>query len=843
MEDEYFIIWTTTPWTIPFNLAIMVNPELDYVRAKVNTGEKEESWIICKDLAGVFLSNVDEIAYEIEEEFKGADLEGMQYEHPWAKDNPDIKELQEEVPKLFTILLSSEYVDSSAGSGLVHCAPGCGPEDYEVGHRNGIPPYNVINEKGEFPDRIEKYKGLVAKRDDKEFIKMMKEDGFLIKKSPIEHDYPHCERCHNPIVFRTTKQWFFKTEDLKEKMLKFNKDVNWHPQTAKNAFNSWLDNLRDNSITKQRFWGTPAPIWVHRDENGDIDEYHVVGSIEEMKKLGGDKPDNIHKPWIDNVKIKHPETGTELERIPDVLDVWIDAGCACWASLYYPKKEEQFKEYFPADYIIEGKDQIRGWFNLLMVASALAFDKVPFKNVGMHGFLSGVDGVKMSKSLGNVISPQEIIDKSSVDNFRYYFTQSKAGDDLSFSWDQANLNQRHLNILWNTHKFLLDLVENSKNLVSLEEALELGGKHMELEENYVKSKVHSTLKSVTEKFESYKSDEIPGEVGELFLSISRDYIKAVRDKANSGDKEQVSAVIHTLYRGIMTTTKMFAPICPFITEMIYQNMKELGTDDFKEESVHHNEWPKYVEKAIDLETEKAFEDSLGVLSGLLAAREKAVINVRQPIQKAIVVSMQKGVADSIDKTRQSLLNQSNIKEIDAVEDFDKLTYNVKPNYKELGRDFGQDTSKLAEVINTYDKNKAKQIKELFDEKKDHVIELDGNPFEIKERHVEFDIEVEEPYVLVQSTKGLVVLDVTMTDELLNEGLSREFMRRIQNERKNKGMVKSDEISLSLDNKEFYDRIKDFEDQIKSVCGIKELTVGSGDIELDIKTFKVKISFL
>lgn len=814
-DNEYFVIWTTTPWTIPFNLAIMVNPDMEYVDATVTTATGKETWTICKDLANVFLGNVDDISFEISEPYLGKELEGKKYIHPWQDENPDIAELAKKYPNLFTILLSSEYVDSSAGSGLVHCAPGCGPEDYEVGVRNNLPPYNVINEKGQFPEHIAKYAGLVAKQDDKKFIKMMEEDGFLIKKSSIEHEYPHSERSQVPVVFRTTKQWFFKVEDLKEKMLELNKETYWHPGTAKNAFASWLDNLRDNSITKQRIWGTPAPIWIHKNERGEIDEHFVIGSREELESLAGKLPENLHKPWIDSITFTSPKTGNTLERVPDVLDVWIDAGCASWASLDYPKRKDLFEEYFPADFIVEGKDQIRGWFNLLMVAGILAFDAPAFKNVSMHGFLSGVDGVKMSKSLGNIISPEEIIQKTSVDTFRYYFTGNKAGEDISFSWDQLALHHRHLTILWNTAKYFLDQLDAQEDL-TIDDVLHIGPNHLTEIEQYMLSKTHTTIQHVTTLFESHKMDEVPEVVAELFLALSRNYIQAVRDKL-SRTKEERAAALYTIYKSISASITLFSPICPFITEAIYQNIaSRIQTKEYSYESIHEQPWPSAEKQQIRPAVEKSVELALGVISGVLAAREVAQQNVRQPLAKAVLITTHPETTKAAQELQELVKTQTNIKELDVVESFDKLVYIAKPNYKEIGLDFGTETATVAKAISEFEH--PEHIYATVQQGK--TFDLDGK--KIKPQHVTFDISVEKPFTCAHISQGIVAVDTTLSEELLIEGFCREFTRRIQQERKNMGLVKKDRVSVALSDKKVFDMINSRKQQVQELCGITEL---------------------
>ena len=451
-ENEYLVIWTTTPWTIPYNLGVMVNPEEDYVKAKVG----DEVWIVAAKLAGVFIQGVADKKYSVLEEMKGEALEGLEYEHPL---NDELKQVYTEIKlkssKIFTIVLSKAYVDTTAGSGLVHMAPGCGPEDYEIGHKNGIPPFNNLDEKGVFPKEMGPFAGWIAKKDDKKFIEFLRKKGSLIESTKVEHEYAHCQRCHNPVIFRTTKQWFFKVEDLKEKMVKANEGIKWVPQAAFNAFDSWLKNLRDNSITKQRFWGTPLPVW--RCE--ECKKYDVIGSAKELEKLSGKKPEDLHKPWIDQITIPC-ECGKEKKRIPDIIDVWVDAGTVSWNCLDYPGREDLFKELFPADFILEGKDQIRGWFNLLMVASMLAFDKPPFKSVYMHGFVQDAQGRKMSKSLGNYILPEEVVKEYGVDTLRYYMISgANPGIDINYNFDDVKLKHKNMFVFWNLHNFLIDMAK------------------------------------------------------------------------------------------------------------------------------------------------------------------------------------------------------------------------------------------------------------------------------------------------------------------------------------------------------------------------------------------------
>ncbi|MCK4521911.1 MAG: isoleucine--tRNA ligase, partial [Nanoarchaeota archaeon] len=589
-NNEFLIIWTTTPWTIPYNLGVMVNPELDYLKVKVD----REVWYVAKALAGAFIQGVANKKFTILDEFKGEKLEGTEYIHPLYDElREQYDKIKKKSPKAHTVLLSKEYVDTTAGTGLVHSAPGCGPEDYEIGKKYGIEPFNNLNERGEFED-MGKYSGFTAKKDDNKFIEEFKKKGCLIETAEVEHEYAHCWRCRNPVVFRATEQWFMKIEDLIPDMLKANEKVDWQPKFSKTAFDSWVGALRDNSITRQRFWGCPVPIWECEKCKNII----VIGSVKELKKHKANTiPDDLHRPWIDKVVLECPKCRAKAKRIDDVIDVWIDSGTASWNCLEYPVKKEFFKKYFPADFILEATEQIRLWFSMLLMCSMVGLKKPCYKSVYCHGMILDYQGMKMSKSLGNIISPYEVIDKHGADVLRYYMCQTSAGTNINFNWEDVKQKQRNITVLWNIHKFLIDLSNELK--VNPSKLNPKGG--FSLEEKYIVSKLNSTIRHVTILFDKYKIDETIAPIENLFLELSRTYIKMVRDKASLGKKEEKEVVLFTLYNVLIECLKMFSVICPFITEKIFLNLKEQF--NLKETSMHMCKWPESDQASIDAELE------------------------------------------------------------------------------------------------------------------------------------------------------------------------------------------------------------------------------------------------
>ncbi|MBI5871953.1 isoleucine--tRNA ligase [archaeon] len=618
-KDSFLIIWTTTPWTLPFNLAVMAHPNYDYIKAKVGN----ETWILAKALANAVIKGVAGKDFTVLKEFKGRTLKGMRYEHPFLNEIPYHKSIFEENKRAHSVIMSEKYVHLDSGTGLVHCAPGCGGEDFEEGLHYALPAFNETDEHGIFSDAMGKYAGLKAKTDDAGFIKALQEKSLLLASTKIEHEYAHCWRCKNPVIFRATEQWFLAVSRLKKKMLKANEKTAWVPDWAgSKQFKSWLENVQDWCISRQRFWGIPLPIWECGCGN-----FKVVGTA---KELPG-RLENLHKPWIDEIKIECSKCNKPMSRIPDVVDVWLDSGAAPWAS-----NSKENNKLRIASLILEGSDQIRGWFNSLICLSMLAFKKNSYKAVYMHGMINDASGRKMSKSLKNIISPYEVIDKYGADCLRYYaIGGTNPGLDLNYNFEDMKTKHRNLFILANLSNLLID----SHKAYNLKPAKNIAKLKLNIEEQYILSKMHSTIKYITSSYNCYRLNEPPILAESLFLELSRTYVQIVREKLSSGTKEERKAAFSIIFEVFLNCLKMFAPVCPMLSEYIYQQLK--AEFKLKEESIHFCRWPKHNEHLIKKEIEEEFETAKEIVQKGLAERETAGISLKWPLAKAIITSKKK----------------------------------------------------------------------------------------------------------------------------------------------------------------------------------------------------------
>jgi isoleucyl-tRNA synthetase len=603
-KGRFLIIWTTTPWTLPGNTGVMVHPDFEYAEVRLSNNE---IWIIAKERVEELMGAI-EAGFSVERTFRGKELEGLRYGNPLAK---NLK-----LPKTenaHRVILSKRYVNLEEGSGLVHLAPGHGKEDYDAGTKAGLPSVSPVNIDGMFKQEAGKYAGGKAREIDSEIISDLEKDGYLAYRHSYTHDYPSCWRCKSPLLMLSLPQWFFGVEKLRERMLELNNEVSWVPDWGKARFKNWLESLGDWPISRQRYWGTPLPIWVC----GKCGSKKVIGSVEELKKEAGiTEVKDLHKPWVDGITISC-SCGSAMKRVPEVMDVWFDSGCCSWASLGYPKDEGLFRKFWPADINIEGSDQIRGWWNSQMITSVICFNKKPYKKIVMHGMVLDVSKRKMSKSLGNIITPTEVIEKANRDALRFYLVSQSRGGDLLFDWDEF----RNIGRLFNT-------LVNSCNYLSMYRGREGTGKE-QTEDKWIRSRLGSLAKEVSESYSNCSFYRAAQAMERFTLEeLSRTYIKLIRDRVDKGDY----SCLDVLKEVILGLLRLFAPVTPHLAEYLYQEMREKDMP----ESVHLCMMEE-AGKAIDSKLEEEMELVKAVTQQALSLREANRIRLRWLLNELVIV--------------------------------------------------------------------------------------------------------------------------------------------------------------------------------------------------------------
>ncbi len=640
-ENEYLIIWTTTPWTLVANMAVMVHPTLAYVKVKVD----DEVWIIAKARMDAVLSIVGKSGVVLEE-ISGKKLEGKQYFHPF----------QQHIKKEYDrrILLSDDFVTVEEGTGLVHSAPGHGPEDFIVGKRFGIEPFSPVDEHGNFTEEAgDLFVGKNVRETNSQIIELLNNLGVLLHKERIQHRYPHCWRCKTPLIFLTTKQWFITVSKMKEKMLEEIEKTDWHPDFAKMRFKEFVNVAPDWCISRQRYWGIPLPIWKCKKEG--CGKIRVIGSKNELSHK--QSLPELHRPFIDNVELQC-ECGSKMHRIADVLDVWFDSGNSVWASL----DDEDVKTYSErADLIIEGQDQIRGWFYSLLGSGIIRYNEVPYKRVLMHGFFVDEKGEKMSKSLGNFIPLEEILSRYGADSFRLWSLSNPIWEELRFNWNEMKEASADLLILFNLVTFL----EQSYPHKKLEKP-ELGP-----DDCWLISRLHSTLKEFRTSFENYELHKAVKAVrGFLVNDISRFYMKIAKERIKSNKNKD--GVLFSLYTTLLFALKMLGPIAPFLSEYLYRKFFKRYE---KEESLSLLQMPEEDANAIDLALEKRIEIVKEIFSAALTSRQEAEKGLRWPLKRLYIETQSHEVAEALEVFKPMLSVLLNIKEI--------TTCDKKPDVKGL----------------------------------------------------------------------------------------------------------------------------------------------------------------
>ncbi|MFX1362166.1 MAG: isoleucine--tRNA ligase [Promethearchaeota archaeon] len=663
-SNEYVVIWTTTPWTLPANLSVMVNPFFDYVKAEVG----DEIWIMAKGMTTSFIQGLLEKDFKILEEFIGEKLSGVKYVHPLREEVPTQDELEERHEHVHRIILTDEFVTLEQGTGCVHSAPGHGPEDFAVGQKYGLPAFCPVDESGHMTEEAGKYAGMTLEKTSEAVIEDLKRKGLLINMGRVEHDYAHCWRCKTPLIYRATEQWFLKMSTLRDKMKNENNGVYWMPQWAGNPwFNNWIENIQDWCISRQRYWGTPLPIWMC-DKCGDIE---VIGSAKELRVKSKMEPEDLHRPWIDEVTWKCSCGGTR-KRVEDVLDVWVDSGSCVWSSIPAMLGKKEFENWKQASLIMEGKDQIRGWFNTLMSLGVVTSGKRPYNAVYMHGMTNDEYGKPMSKSLGNFISPEEVTGKFGSETFRFYsIGTANPGEDMKFSWKAIKDTHRVLNILWNAYVFATTFMKSAdfdpkKN--PLEES------DLKPEDEWILSRVNTLVGQVTDRFEMLDLQTVPRLLHDfIVLDLSRWYIKLIRERTwvTARGPEKIAGLA-TLYYTLHRLLQLLVPLTPVLAENFYQHLVR-PVDPNAPESVHMTDWPETENNLINSELEDQMNLVQDIVEASLATRQEEGIKRRWPCQNLFVrlkgdVKLSQGELEIVGK----MTNVHNVQVVGEVEPSESL---------------------------------------------------------------------------------------------------------------------------------------------------------------------------
>ncbi len=763
-EDVYFLVWTTTPWTLIANVALCVNPSEEYIKVE-SQGYK---FILASKLADKVLGE----DYKIIEKYMGSDLEYMEYEQL-------IPEIKVEGKAFY--VTNDTYVTMEDGTGIVHIAPAFGEDDSRVGMKYKLPYVNPVGEDGKY--LVGPWKDMLVFDADIEVIKYLKSNDKLFKKIKMVHNYPHCWRCDTPLIYYSKPSFYLEVTKLKDDIIKNNKTVNWHPAyVGEKRFANWLENLNDWAISRNRYWGTPLPLW--RCSCGH-DE--MIGSRAELKEKALCDIDcetiDLHRPYVDEIKIKCSECGKEMSRVTDVIDCWFDSGSMPYAQYHYPfENKELFESQFPADFISEGVDQTRGWFYTLMILGTFVMGKSPYKNVLVNDLLLDKFGKKMSKSKGNIVSPFKTIETYGADTIRFYLPYtSPVWTPIKF--DEEGLKEiysKYINTFKNTYSFF-EMYANADNIDPREYNIDV--EKRDITDKWLISKLNKLIKEVTSAYEEYDLTKVTKAII-VFLNddLSNWYIRSNRRRFWESElTESKKAVYLTTYEVLLTLTKLTAPITPYISEEIYKCLTN-------KESVHLEDFPKYDDSLINESIEKQMDLIRDICSLGRFAREEAKIKVRQPISELILDSNDE---KTIGNLQVIIKEELNVKNIIFIKDMDKyMEYIVKPNFREVGKLFGPKVNMFAETLKKLSHD---EISKLRNEEIEIV--FDGSTIKVVPNMVDINVKVKEGYCSSNNGKTFVILNTELTDELILEGIARELIRKIQSMRKEMDLVITDRINV------------------------------------------------
>lgn len=799
-ENTYILAWTTTPWTLPSNLALCVNKAYEYVEIKANIGTDEEpkyeNYILAKDLLESVLR---ETPYDIIKTFKGEELLGVKYEQliPFGKVEG----------KAFEVI-HGDYVTLTDGTGIVHIAPAYGEDDSLVAKQNGITFINLVDKEGKFVEEVEPWAGRFVRDCNEDICKWLANENKLFSKEKHLHSYPHCWRCDTPLLYYPKESWFVAMSKLRDNLVENNSKVNWYPETIKTGrFGKFLENVIDWGISRDRYWGTPLPIWTCEDENCGHRE--CIGSIEELKEKGIDVPEDIelHKPYIDAVDLKCPKCGKKMHRAKEVIDCWFDSGSMPFAQWHYPfENKEMFENNFPAGFISEAIDQTRGWFYTLTAVGTALFNKTPFENCVVLGHVLDEKGQKMSKSKGNGVNPMELLNTVGADATRWHFyTCSSPWLPTRLSIDNVKETQRgFLSTLWNVYSFYVLYAEIDQfNPLKYKDF-----KITNIMDKWIISKLNTLVKEVDNKLENYDITGAAIEIEEFTDELSNWYVRRNRERFWSQElnDEKIGAYV-TLYNVLTTLIKVSAPFVPFITDEIYQNLV-INLDNNALESVHLCEWPEVDETVIDKNLEAEMDLAYKIVKLGRSARNAVNIKNRQPLSEMLIS------IDTLPEYYTDIVKEElNVKEVKlGAEMSDYVNFEIKPNLPVLGKEYGKLIPKIREEIS---KKNQMDLASKVKQGKVEYIEIDGIEIGLDANNLLITMQGKEGFAFSGEGEIGVVLDTTITPELQEEGILREVLSKVQNMRKDKNFEVLDRINLYVsDNEKIENVIRKFEETIK-----------------------------
>jgi len=769
-DDVYFLAWTTTPWTLPSNVALCVNPEEDYVKVK----HGDYTYI----LASALVETVLKEDYTVLETYKGKELEGIEYEPLWGGLN---------VKGKAWFVVCDSYVTLTDGTGIVHIAPAFGEDDSRIGRNYDLPFVQLVDAQGNLTKET-KWEGVFVKDADKLVLKDLEENGKLFDAPVFEHSYPHCWRCNTPLIYYARESWYIKMTAVKEDIIRNNNTINWIPESiGKGRFGDWLENIQDWAVSRNRYWGTPLNVWIC-----ECGHMHSIGSIEELKSMSKNCPDNIelHRPYIDAVTITCPECGKEMKRTPEVLDAWFDSGSMPFAQHHYPfENHEKFEAQFPADFISEAVDQTRGWFYSLLAISTLIFNKAPYKNVIVMGHVQDEDGQKMSKSKGNAVDPMDALNKFGADAIRWYFYVNSAPWLPNRFHDKAveEGQRKFLGTLWNTYAFYvlyadIDSFDPTKYNLEYDK--------LSVMDKWLLSKLNTLVKTVDDYLNNYKITETARALQSFTDDMSNWYVRRCRERfwAKGMEQDKVNAYM-TLYTALITLSKIAAPMIPFMTEEIYQNLVR-SVDKNAPESIHLTDFPAVNEDFIDKDLEVSMDEVLDIVVLGRAARNSANIKNRQPIGNMYVKA--ETVLDPF--YVEIIEDELNVKAVEFKDDVEEfVSYSFKPQLKTVGPKYGKLLGKIKEALASLDGHAAmKSLNEIGSVD----FEFDGEKVSLGREDLLIETAKNDDFVTEADNKTTVVLDIRLSEELIEEGFVRELISKVQTMRKEAGFEVVDHIVLS-----------------------------------------------